>query len=113
MKVRQGRSQVPSSSKRFSRRQQVDGLGYASGRSHQRAPDFRLQWECHIHERLPPYGAAPALAGETTCSTNCSSPSYTDTTWVNVVAGADVVDRLRAVVEDLPKALEAAARETP
>ena len=43
MIARQIRSHVPSSSQRFSRRQHVEGLGYSTGRSRQRAPVFSTQ----------------------------------------------------------------------
>lgn len=42
-KARQTRTQVPSSSQRRSRRQQVEGEGYSSGKSRQRAPVFKTQ----------------------------------------------------------------------
>ena len=59
MNARQRRSQVPSSSQRFSRRQHVDGLGYSAGRSHQRAPVFRIHRIPSITARGSAQGRPP------------------------------------------------------
>lgn len=57
--ARQMRSQVPSASQRFSRRQHVAGLGYSLGKSHHRAPAFSTQRMPSITARLPIQGRPP------------------------------------------------------
>lgn len=57
--TRQTRSQVPSSSQRFSRRQHVAGLGYSLGRSRHRAPVFSTHKMPSMTARLPTQGRPP------------------------------------------------------
>jgi hypothetical protein len=57
--ARQMRSQVPSSSHRFNRRQHVAGLGYSLGRSRHRAPVFSTQRMPSITARWPTHGRPP------------------------------------------------------
>jgi hypothetical protein len=60
-KARQISSQRSSSSHRRSRRQQVDGLGYRSGRSCQRAPVRKIHRMPSITARLEAQGRPPFL----------------------------------------------------
>ena len=58
-KARQMRSQVPSSSQRFNRRQHVAGLGYSFGRSRHRAPVLSTHRMPSITARWLTHGRPP------------------------------------------------------
>ena len=60
-KARQISTQTPKSSQDFKRRQQVEGLGYRSGRSRQRAPLFSTQRMPSMTWRLLAQGRPPFL----------------------------------------------------
>jgi len=60
-KARQISSQTPNSSQYFKRRQQVEGLGYRSGRSRQRAPLLSTQRIPSITCRLSAQGRPPLV----------------------------------------------------
>jgi hypothetical protein len=75
-------SHVPSSSQRRSRRQQVEPLGYPSGRSRQRAPVLRTQRMPSTTSRLATRGRPPARErrGRGRCGSifaHCASVSRT------------------------------------
>jgi hypothetical protein len=61
IKVRQRRSQVPSSNQRRKRRQHVAGLGYSAGRSRQRAPVFSTHKIPSTTARLSAHGRPPRV----------------------------------------------------
>ena len=61
--ARQTSNQIPRSSHSFSRRQHVDGLGYRSGRSRQRAPLLSTQRIPSNDNRLSLHGLPPCLPG--------------------------------------------------
>jgi hypothetical protein len=59
--ARQIRSQVPSSSQRFNRRQHVAGLGYSFGKSRQRAPVLSTHKIPSMTDRWAIHGRPPCL----------------------------------------------------